>query len=111
MPDERGPTYAAEVIESSVWQAIKDVEGLAALHRGPLNTLGERAHIERLQPVRLDRDGEEPVLDIHIVVAGGAHIPTVSRAVAVAGAAHLAAVTGTPVERVDVHVDDIAAAE
>jgi uncharacterized alkaline shock family protein YloU len=109
MPDQPNPSYTPEVIASSVWEAIKDVPGLADLHRTPLHSLGEKVHIERLNAVRLDQAAEVgPTLDIHIVVDAGCHIPTVAREVATAGSDYLATMTGTPVARVQVHVDDVA---
>ena len=112
MPDQPNPSYTPEVIASSVWEAIKDVPGLADLHRTPLQSLREKAHIERLRAVRLDHTAEDgPTLAIHIVVDAGAHIPTVARRVAAAGADYLVSITGTEVARVAVHVDDVAGLE
>jgi len=109
MPDQPNPSFTPEVIASSVWEAIKHVPGLADLHRTPLQSLGERVRIDRLQPVRLDQAAEDgPALELHIVVDAGAHIPTVARQVASAGAGYLAGMTGTAVAHVRVHVDDIA---
>ena len=108
MPEQSNPSYTPEVIASSVWEAIRNVPGLAALHRTPLQSLREKVHAERLSAVRLDDTAEEgSILDIHIVVRAGAHIPTVARRVATAGADYLASMTGTEVTRVAVHVDDI----
>ncbi len=109
MPDQPNASFTPEVIASSVWEAIKHVPGLVALHRTPLQSLSEKVHIDRLQAVRLDQAGEDgPALDLHIVVKAGAHIPTVARRVATAGAAYLAGMTGTTVAHVRVHVDDVA---
>ncbi len=109
MPEHANPSLTPEVIASSVWEAIKDVPGLADLHRTPLQSIGEKVHIERLQPVRLDSSAEDgPALELHIVVEAGAHIPTVARQVAAAGADYLAGMTGTAVAHCRVHVDDVA---
>jgi uncharacterized alkaline shock family protein YloU len=109
MPDQPNPSFTPEVIASSVWEAVKDIPGLAALHLTPLQSLREKVHLEGLQAVRLDHAGDDgATLDIHIVVDAGAHIPTVAQQVAAAGADYLAGVTGTEVARVAVHVDDVA---
>jgi uncharacterized alkaline shock family protein YloU len=109
MPDQPNASFTPEVIASSVWEAIKDVPGLADLYRTPLQSLGEKVHIERLQAIRLDQAAEDgPTLDLHIVVDAGAHIPTVARQVAAAGADYLAGMTGTALGQVRVHVDDVA---
>lgn len=109
MPEQPNASFTPEVIASSVWEAVKDVPGLADLHHTPLQSLGEKVHLERLQPVRLDHSAKDgPALELHIVVEAGAHIPTVARQVATAGADYLASMTGTAVTHVRVHVDDIA---
>jgi uncharacterized alkaline shock family protein YloU len=109
MPDQPSPSYTPEVIASSVWEAIKDVPGLADLHRTPLHALSGKVGIDRLQPVRLDHEADGgPVLEIHIVVEAGAHVPTVARTVAEAGSGYLIKMAGAPVGRVAVYVDDVA---
>jgi len=106
-----GPSFSAEVITSTVWDAIKDIPGVADLHRNPLQTLGERVHIERGGPVRLAEDDAGPVLEVHLILDPGAGIPTVCETVARAGAAYLERTTGTPITHVEVYVDDVAATD
>jgi len=103
-----GPSFSAEVITSTVWDAIKAVPGLDDLYRNPLQSLGERVRMERHGPVRFVEDEAGPLLEVHIVVSAGAGIAAVSEAVARAGAAYLAGATGTPITHVEVYVDDIA---
>jgi uncharacterized alkaline shock family protein YloU len=106
-----GPSFSAEVITSTVWDAIKGIPGVADLYRNPLQTLGERVHMERHGPVRLGEDDAGPVLEVHLVVDPGAGIPAVCEAVARAGATYLERTTGTPITHVEVHVDDVAAVD
>jgi uncharacterized alkaline shock family protein YloU len=106
-----GPSFSAEVITSTVWDAIKGIPGVADLYRNPLQTLGERVHMERHGPVRLGEDDAGPVLEVHLIVDPGAGIPAVCEAVARAGATYLERTTGTPITHVEVHVDDIAAVD
>ena len=110
MRERPGPSFSAEVITSTVWDAIKGIPGVADLHRNPLQTLGERVHIERRGPVRLAEDEAGPVLEVHLIGDPGSDIPAVCEAVARAGATSLERTTGTPITHVEVHVDDVAAA-
>ena len=108
MREGSGPSFSAEVITSTVWDAIKAVPGLDDLYRNPLQSLGERVRMERHGPVRFVEDEAGPLLEVHIVVSAGAGIAAVSEAVARAGATYIAGATGTPITHVEVYVDDIA---
>jgi uncharacterized alkaline shock family protein YloU len=103
-----GPTISQDVVTRAVWDAVKGLPGVCDLHRNPLQTLGERVHLERHRPVRLERDEEGPLLEIHLVAEAGTDLIAVGRAAARAGASYLARTTGTPITRVEVYVDDIA---
>ena len=105
---DQGPSYLADVVTSAVWDAVKDLPGVRDLYRNPLQSLGERVHLERHGPVRLDEDDEGQLLEIHLVAEPGADLAAVGEAVARAGATYLARTTGKPITRVEVHVDDIA---
>lgn len=111
MHEGSGPSFSAEVITSTVWDAIRDIPGLDDLYRNPLQALGERVRMERHGPVRLAEDEDGPLLEVHIVVSAGAGIASVGEAVARAGAAYLGGATGTTIGHVEVYVDDIAADE
>jgi uncharacterized alkaline shock family protein YloU len=106
--DTPKPSFSPEVLTRSVWDAVKDIPGVHELYRNPLQTLGERVHIERYGPVRLDEDDDGPLLEIHLVAAPDAHLPTLGDDVARAASTYLARMTGTPIERVTVFVDDVA---
>ena len=54
MADESAQSYAPDVVTTYVWDAIKEIPGVADLHRSPLQALGEKVHLERLRPVRLE---------------------------------------------------------
>jgi len=103
-----GPSFSAEVITSTVWDAIKDIPGVADLHRNPLQSLGERVRLERHGPVRLGEDDAGPVLEVHLIIHPDARIPAVCEAVAHAGATYLERTTGSTIKHVEVHVDDVA---
>ncbi|MEI6727570.1 MAG: Asp23/Gls24 family envelope stress response protein [Actinomycetes bacterium] len=107
MHEPQGPSISADVVTSAVWDAIREIPGVSDLHRNPLQTLGERVHLERHGPVRLDSDEDGPLLEIHLVLESGADLAGVGEAVARAGSTYLARTTGTPMTRVEIHVDDI----
>ncbi len=107
MQERQGPSISAEVVTGAVWDAIGELPGVADLYRRPLQTLGERVHLDRHGPVRLDEDDDGPVLEIHIVVESGADIAAVGEAVARAGATYLTRTTGAAIAHVEVHVDDV----
>jgi uncharacterized alkaline shock family protein YloU len=104
------PSFSADVITSSVWDAIRDIPGVRDLHRNPLQALGERVHREWRGPVRLDHGDQGPVLEIQIEVDEGASVAVVGEAVALAGATYLSRTTGTPITRVEVVIADVGAA-
>lgn len=110
MADTPKPSFSPEVLTHSVWDAIKDIPGVHELYRNPLQSLGERVHIERYGPVRLEEDDDGYVLEIHLVATPEVHLPTLGDAVGRASLTYLARTTGTPIERVQVFVDDVALA-
>src|SRR5512145_2649679 len=101
----QGPSISPDVVTSAVWDAVKGLAGVRDLYRNPLQSLGERVHLERHGPVRLD-DGEDgQLLEIHLVVEAGSDLAAVGEAVARAGATYLTRTTGNPITRVEVCVD------
>jgi uncharacterized alkaline shock family protein YloU len=109
--DRPASSLSAEVVTSTVWHAIAKIPGVADLYRNPLQSLGERVHLERHRPVRLADDADGPLLEIHIVLESGASVSGVGEAVARAGADYLAQAAGTSIGHVEVYVDDVADAE
>lgn len=108
MQQGQGPSIAPDVVTSAVWDAVKGLPGVSDLYRTPMQSLGERVHLERHGPVRLAGDDEGPMLEIHLVAQAGADLAAVGQAVARAGATYLTRATGTPTTRVEVYIDDIA---
>jgi uncharacterized alkaline shock family protein YloU len=106
--ERQGPSISADVVSGAVWDAVKEIPGVNDLYRNPLQTLGELVHLERHGPVRLDADEDGPLLEIHLIAESGVDLAAVGEAVARAGAMYLTRTTGTPITRVEVHVDDIA---
>ena len=88
MADESAQSYAPDVVTTYVWDAIKEIPGVADLHRSPLQALGEKVHLERLRPVRLEEHEGRHVLEVHLVVRPDAAIPALAEQVRMA-ASHL----------------------
>ena len=109
MAQESGPRIAAEVLTATVWDAVKDVAGVVELRRSPLQSLGERVHLERRGPVRLQYEAQPPVLEVHLVVAAGRPIPPVAEEVRRALAPRLTLMEGMTGVIIHVMVDDLAA--
>lgn len=107
MQQEQGPTISPDVVTTAVWDAVKELPGVKDLHRNPLQSLGEKVHLERHGPVRLDSGEEGHVLEIHLVAEAGSNLVAVGEAAARAGASYLTRTTGNPVARVEVHIDDV----
>jgi uncharacterized alkaline shock family protein YloU len=105
--DTPKPSISGEVLTSSVWDAVKDIPGVHDLYRKPLQSLGGRVHIDRLGPVKFENDDHGLLLEVHLVTTPGAHLPSLGEAVARASSTYLARMTGTPIERVNVYVDDV----
>jgi hypothetical protein len=103
----QGPSISPDVVTSAVWDAVKELPGVCDLYRNPLQTLGERVHLERHGPVRLDNDEEGPLLEIHLVAHTGADLAALGEAAARAGATYLTRTTGNPITRVEVYIDDV----
>ena len=108
MQQGQGPSISPDVVTSAVWDAVKELPGVCDLYRNPLQSLGEKVHLERHGPVRLDGDDEGQVLEIHLIAEAGSDLAAVGEAVARAGAMYLTRTTGNPITRVEVHIDDIA---
>ena len=107
MTDYAAKSYSPEVISTYVWDAIKELPGLAELHRSTLQSLGERVHLDRGGPVRLEeRDGRR-VLDLHVVITPAARLPELVPQIHGAVRSYLHSMTGIDLDEIDVHVDDI----
>jgi uncharacterized alkaline shock family protein YloU len=104
----QGPSISPDVVTSAVWDAVKELPGVCDLYRNPLQSLGEKVHLERHGPVRLENGEEGQVLDIYLIAEAGSDLAAVGEAVARAGAMYLTRTTGNPIARVEVHIDDIA---
>lgn len=99
--------YSPEVISTYVWDAIKGLPGLADLHRSTLQSLGERVHLERLSPVRIEEREGRRVLDLHIVITPAARLPELVPQIRGAVRSYLHSMTGIDLDEIGIHIDDI----
>lgn len=111
MHEHQGPSISPEVLTSSVWDAISGIPGVVDLHRSALQSIGERMGRERYGPVRLGHDGDDAVLEVHVVVDGLTDLTATAEAVARACVTRLAGAADTEVARVEVHIDALAGDE
>ena len=107
MTDSADKSYSPEVVTTYVWDAIKDLPGLADLHRSTLQSLGERVHLDRLGPVRLEEREGRLVLDLHIDITPAARLPELVPRIRAAARSYLHSMTGIDLDEIAVHVDDI----
>jgi uncharacterized alkaline shock family protein YloU len=93
------------VIATYAAAAAVDVDGVAGIAGGPLGAIDpERAP----KGVRVSGDGVRVDLELHLITAWGAHIPTVARDVARQVRAYLASMIDLRPGEVAVVVDDVA---
>lgn len=107
MTENTDLNYSPEVISTYVWDAIKGLPGLADLHRSTLQSLGERVHLERLSPVRIEEREGRRVLDLHIVITPAARLPELVPQIRSAVRSYLHSMTGIDLDEIGVHIDDI----
>lgn len=107
MTDQANADYSPEVVTSYVWDAIKSLPGVADLRRTPLQTLGERVHMERGGPARLSTDDGRSTLDVHIAITPDAAMATLVPRMRAEIAAYLGRMTGIRLDAINIHVDEI----
>ena len=107
MTDRPDKAYSSEVVATYVWDAIKQLPGLADLHRSPLQSLGGRVHLDRLAPIRLEEREGRSVLELHVVITPEARLTTLVPEIKRTALSYLHAMTGIEPDEIVVHVDDI----
>ena len=107
MPGPAEKSYSPEVVTTYVWDAIKSLPGVVDLHRTPLQSLGERVHVEWHGPVRLADHEGKTVLEIHVVIRPDARVADLTPAIRRQAADYLRSMTGIELDGVTVFVDDI----
>lgn len=108
MTEQTQGSYSPDVITRYVWDAVQHLPGIVDLYRNPLQSLGEKVHLERVGPVRLESTDAGTIVHIHIVIGPDAQVPQLAASIRDNVAAYLERMTGIRALAVNVHVDDIA---
>ena len=109
--DDGGVTIADGVLVKIATEALKGVEGIAALGGGSGGVLSSLMGDKASSGISVDvREGSVDI-DISMAVKYGAHVPTVAEASRVAVKEKVESTTGLTVRAVNVLVTDIVFAE
>ena len=113
MPEEKGTVnISEEVIAAVVVGAVREVEGVAgmmtAMGNGVTNLVSNTKNARKsAKGVKIDMSGDALKIDLYIIVAYGHPIPEVAEKVQNAVFSSIEAMTGCPVEAVNVHVGGV----
>ncbi len=111
LPEEKGNIQIAEeVIAAISVGAVREVEGVSGIMSGGTVTdLADRGKGARksIRGVKIDMTGDALVLDLYLAVKYAYPIPEVAAHVQSAVASSIEAMTGCPVEAVNVHVGGV----
>ena len=103
--EENGTINIAEdVVAAIVADAVKEIEGVGAMSQNVTEQLsGKKA----VRGVRVERDGDELVIDLYLMARYGFAIPEVAQQVQESVSNAVGGMTGFPVKDVNVHVGGI----
>ena len=108
LPEEKGSVnIAEEVIAAIAVGAVREVEGVAGMMTGNSVTdfmTNKKTAQRGIKGVKIDMTGTALAVDLSLAVAYGHPIPEVAEKVQKAVSSSVEAMTGCPVEAVNVHV-------
>lgn len=111
LPEEKGTVnISEEVLAAVVVGAVREVEGVSGMMTpmgGGVNTANAR---KSAKGVKIDMTGDALRVDIYLIVEYGHPIPEVAENVQNAVFSSIEAMTGCPVEAVNVHVGGVSLA-
>ena len=111
LPEEKGTVnISEEVLAAVVVGAVREVEGVSGMMTpmgGGVNTANAR---KSAKGVKIDMSGDALRVDIYLMVDYGHPIPEVAENVQNAVFSSIEAMTGCPVEAVNVHVGGVSLA-
>lgn len=115
LPEEKGTVnISEEVIAAVVVGAVREVEGVSGMMNGAgvtdLAASGAKNARKSAKGVKIDMGGDALALDIYLAVEYGRSIPEVAANVQNAVFSSVEAMTGCPVEAVNVHVGGVSLA-
>ncbi len=116
LPEEKGTVnISEEVLAAVVVGAVREVEGVSGMMTsagvGVTNLVSNTKNARRsAKGVKIDMSGDALKLDLYIMVEYGHPIPEVAENVQNAVFSSIEAMTGCPVEAVNVHVGGVSLA-
>ena len=113
LPEEKGSiNIAEEVIAAISVGAVREIEGVSGMMSGgSVTNLSDKKGTQKsVRGVKIDMTGTALVLDIYLAVKYGHPIPEVAAHVQNAVCTSVEAMTGCPVEAVNVHVGGVSLA-
>ena len=114
LPEENGSiNIAEEVIAAIAVGAVREVEGVSGMMTSMGSSVTDlmtnrKSAQKSIKGVKIDMTGNALVLDIYITVGYGYSIPEVAGNTQKAVSSSIEAMTGCPVEAVNIHVGGIA---
>ena len=113
LPEEKGSIHISEdVIAAITVGAVREVEGVSGIMTGMGGSVSDlvnnRKNAQRsMKGVKIDMAGDALAMDIYLTVAYGYAIPEVAANVQKSVSAAIEAMTGCPVDAVNVHVGGV----
>ena len=113
LPEENGSiNISEEVLAAIAVGAVREVEGISGmmtnLGGGVTGLMTNKRNAQKgTRGVRIDMTGAALVLDLYVTVAYGAAIPEVAENAQKAVCSAVEAMTGCPVEAVNIHVGGV----
>ena len=115
LPEEKGTVnISEEVLAAVVVGAVREIEGVSgmmtAMGNGVTNLVSDKNARKSAKGVKIDMTGDALKVDIYLMVEYGHPIPEVAENVQNAVFSSVEAMTGCPVEAVNVHVGGVSLA-
>ena len=113
LPEEKGSiNISEEVIAAIAVGVVREIEGVSGMITPMGNNVTDLVHNKKsvqrgVRGVKIDMTGDALALDLYLTVTYGHPIPEVAEKVQKAVAGSVEAMTGCPVESVNVHVGGV----
>ena len=108
LPEEKGTVnISEEVLAAVVVGAVREVEGVSGMMTAMGNSVDTKNAKKSAKGVKIDMSGDALSVEIYVMVEYGHPIPEVAANVQNAVFTSIEAMTGCPVEAVNVHVGGV----
>lgn len=110
LPEEKGEIHIAEeVIAAISVGAVREIEGVSGMMTGNVMTdlTSKKGARKSIRGVKIDMTGDALKLDLYLNIQYGYPIPEVAEHVQTAVSGSVEAMTGCPVDHVNVHVSGV----